>query len=357
MVVIVISGMPGCGSSTTAKLLAKKLALKYFSVGKYYKRFEEGKETERAIKFMQSRKGFGKKFNFWLDRLQVQKAKKGNIVIESKVGIKILKNIYDFSVWLEAPINIRIRRIAKRDRISLEEAKKKLIKKEKLERKKFKSIYGFDFLKQKYYADLVINTGDKTPNKIVNKIIEKFKKRKITIAISGQSCSGSTTIVNILAKKLKLKTFIPGDKFKGKIKTGKSAIDIWKGRGESKKFHQSLDRIQIEKAKKGNIIIGGKLSVHLLSDIADFTVWLFAKKSVRIERLSKRDKIDKKEAKKILEEKEKIERNKWKKFYGFDYFKQKYEADLSINTDNKKPEKIAEIILNEMKKRKIILDK
>ena len=37
MPVIVISGKPGCGSSTTAKLLAKKLNLRHFSLGDYNK--------------------------------------------------------------------------------------------------------------------------------------------------------------------------------------------------------------------------------------------------------------------------------------------------------------------------------
>ena len=49
MVVIVVSGMPVCGSSTAAKKLAKKLRLKYFSVGKEFKKHMKGKSQVMAL--------------------------------------------------------------------------------------------------------------------------------------------------------------------------------------------------------------------------------------------------------------------------------------------------------------------
>ena len=46
--------MPGAGNSTTGKLLAKRLKLKYFSIGRYFKDHAKSaqKETEKAIKFI-----------------------------------------------------------------------------------------------------------------------------------------------------------------------------------------------------------------------------------------------------------------------------------------------------------------
>ena len=42
MKTFVISGLTSCGSSTIGKLLADKLALKYFSIGKEFKKRGEG---------------------------------------------------------------------------------------------------------------------------------------------------------------------------------------------------------------------------------------------------------------------------------------------------------------------------
>jgi cytidylate kinase len=355
MAVFAISGLSACGSSTTGKLLARKLGLKFFSAGAYYKKFSKGKETEKAINMMETRRGFGKPLNYLVDEAAIKIAKKNSAVIDSKIAFYLLRNIADFFIWLEAPTNVRALRVAGRDNISLKEAKKELIAKERLERKKFKDIYGFDHLSQKRDADIVINTGNKTPEQIVKLIINAYKKRKLTIAISGEPRAGSTTTGHALAKRLKIKYFSPGEKFKGKMKTSGAALNTWKDKGTNKRYHEYLDKLQEEFAKKSNVVISGKLSVHKLKNLSDFSVWLYAKKERRIQRLMKTDKVSKKEATKIINEREAIERKNWKKMYGFDYFDQRKEADMRINTSNVSPEQAAQLILKEMKKRKVII--
>jgi cytidylate kinase len=169
MVVIVVSGRPGCGNSTVAKLLAKRLKLKHFSVGDYNKNHAaSGSETDRSIA-MWDPKIATKKFHNDSDALARKKARQGNIVIDAKLGIKLIKS--DFSVWLKAPKTVRAKRLAKRDKTSLKEAMKNLNKKETLERSNFKRIYNFDYFSQEKEADFVINTGNKKPKKIVDIIM------------------------------------------------------------------------------------------------------------------------------------------------------------------------------------------
>ncbi|MBI2579202.1 MAG: cytidylate kinase family protein [Candidatus Aenigmarchaeota archaeon] len=178
MPVIVISGQPGCGSSTTAKLLAKKLRLKHFSVGDYNKsHVRKGRETEKSIVMWKTRKGASKKFHIDSDALAKEYAKKGNIVIDGKLQIKLAKGFYDFSVWLKAPKKVRAERYARRDKITLKEAEKKLREKEKLERKNWLRIYGFNYFSQQEEADLVLDTADKKPEKVVEIIIRKLRAR------------------------------------------------------------------------------------------------------------------------------------------------------------------------------------
>jgi len=180
MAVIVISGYPGSGSSTTAKLLSKKTKLKFFSVGAYYKSHHEAKkETERAVKFWKTKKGSSKKFHESIDDMQIKLAKKGNIVIDSKLGIHFLKDYADYKVWIKAPVSVRAKRYAKRDTISVKEAMKILKEKEKLERESFAIIYGFDFFSLEKKADLIINVSKKKPQQIVNQII-KFMENHLS---------------------------------------------------------------------------------------------------------------------------------------------------------------------------------
>lgn len=179
MPVIVISGQPGCGSSTTAKLLAKKLKLKHFSVGDYNKSHAniQTKETDKSITFWKTRKGSSKKFHIDSDEIAKSYAKKGNIVIDGKLTVRMLKGFYDLSVWLKAPRNIRAQRYAKRDNTSIREASQKLTEKEKLERSNWLRIYGFDYFVQEKEADLVVDTSNKKPEEIVDLIIKRLKAR------------------------------------------------------------------------------------------------------------------------------------------------------------------------------------
>ena len=172
MVVVVVSGQPGCGNSTVAKLVAKRLKLKHFSVGDYNKKHAKGRtETDKSIAMWDPKRGT-KKFHNKSDALARKKARQGNIVIDAKLGIRMIKS--DFSVWLKAPRTVRAKRYAKRGRTSFKEAMKKLKEKERLERKNFKKIYGFDYFSQEKKADIVINTSNKIPKKIVDLIIKKL---------------------------------------------------------------------------------------------------------------------------------------------------------------------------------------
>ena len=76
--IITISGKPGCGSTTTGKLLAKKLNLEFFSAGDYFKSHAEGKSTERALKFWKTKKANTKEFHESLEDIYITKAKEAN---------------------------------------------------------------------------------------------------------------------------------------------------------------------------------------------------------------------------------------------------------------------------------------
>lgn len=180
MPTIVVSGVPGAGSSTIAKLLAKKLRLKHFSAGDYSKKFGRGKETEKAITYMLSTRGSSKGFHKKVDEYTKKIARKGNVVIDAKLGIRMLKKIDNFSVWLKAPKEVRARRVAGRDNISYTEAMKKITQKEKLEKRRWHDIYGFNYFEQEKEADIVIDAGNKTPEEIAELIIKKIRTKGIT---------------------------------------------------------------------------------------------------------------------------------------------------------------------------------
>jgi cytidylate kinase len=150
-IVICVAGMSGCGKSTAAKRLAKKYRLRYFSGGDMlkalavetgYKPCERGWwETEEGRSFLQQRTrdhGFDKR----VDEELMNWARRGNVVLDSWTMPWLLKE-GAFKVWLEVSPDERARRLARRNRISVDEARRVLEVKDGETRGIFKRLYGF----------------------------------------------------------------------------------------------------------------------------------------------------------------------------------------------------------------------
>jgi len=199
-----------------------------------------------------------------------------------------------------------------------------------------------------------------------------MKKR---IVISGMPGSGSTTVAKKLSERLSLNYFSPGQLFKdiskGKLKEqyyyqlfktlsdeknlqipdfdsiddSNAANNLWQTEfGKSQELHEVIDQLQLELAKDENIILDGKLSIHMIQD-ATLKVWLKSSLDERAKRASKRDGIPIGQIKEIIKSREIKEREEWKKIYGIDYFDQENQADLIIDSSDLDSDQVTEIVL------------
>lgn len=142
--------MAGSGKSTLAKKLAKRYGLRYYSGGdalkalamdEGYSPIEHGWwESQEGLRFLKKR-AEDPQFDKEVDKKLLELARQGNVVLDSWTMPWLLKE--GFKIWLEASIEKRAERIAKRDKISLEEALKALESKEKQTKAIYRELYGF----------------------------------------------------------------------------------------------------------------------------------------------------------------------------------------------------------------------
>jgi len=111
-----------------------------------------------------------------LDKKMIRRADEGMILEGRLTGHLIhMSDKKAFKVWIKAPLEVRVERIADREgHDDIRELKKQVIEREKSEKKRYRSYYDIDLLETSFY-DLVIDSKTNTPEDIVDAIIKGVK--------------------------------------------------------------------------------------------------------------------------------------------------------------------------------------
>jgi len=174
------------------------------------------------------------------------------------------------------------------------------------------------------------------------------------LTISGLHGTGKSTIGILIAQKLDLKYYSTGEAFRELAKEMNLTLEEF---SEYVENHTEIDNKLDDKikniAKTGNIIIDSQLSAFILGSIADLKVLLTCPLEIRVQRMTERDNTTYKEKLNETQIREESELERFKKLYSFDLSDSKI-YDLIINTSNLSIDDVVEIILGEIKKRKLM---
>jgi predicted cytidylate kinase len=174
MTTITISGLPGTGKTTVARLLEKRLGLRYVYSGEIFRKM--------AKKYKMSLEEFGKycethqEIDEKLDQYQLDILRKGNVIVEGRISgwLAYQNHIPAMKVLLAANINVRAGRIVKREQGDVEKRKKEILNREKSEATRYKKYYGIDVRDTSIY-DVIVDASEKTPEEIMKIIIEHLE--------------------------------------------------------------------------------------------------------------------------------------------------------------------------------------
>jgi cytidylate kinase len=173
VVVITISGPHGAGKSTYAKAIAEALSLKYVSSGQTFRTLakERGLCLEEFSKLCERDEAI----DYEIDQRTKEEAQKGNVVLEGQLASWMATEFSDFNIYVTAPLETRVRRIAQRDKTDYQTAMKETIARRKSEVDRFKKMYSIDIEKKDIY-DLILSTERLSKDTCVNILIAACKE-------------------------------------------------------------------------------------------------------------------------------------------------------------------------------------
>ena len=176
--IVTISGLIGSGKTTLARNISKRLNFRYISVGEIMRKMAE----ERGISLLEFSRYA--ELNPEIDR-EIDKRQKslvdGNCIVDGRLSAFFLNP--DLRIWIMAPLDTRIERIAKRDNLTREEAEDVIIKREESERKRYREIYDINLDDIGIY-DIIINTerfSIEDATRIVSEIISLKNGKRTSI--------------------------------------------------------------------------------------------------------------------------------------------------------------------------------
>jgi len=165
----------------------------------------------------------------------------------------------------------------------------------------------------------------------------------VKIAISGKSGCGNSTVSCLVAERLGLELI--NYTFKSIAEEMNiSFAEVCRRAEVDSSYDYQVDKRQVELAEKSACVLGSRLAVWLLKS-ADLTVYLEAEPATRARRIQKREGGDFREVLETTVERDRRDHARYIKLYNIDINTYDF-VDLVINTNDKTPDQIAEIIID-----------
>lgn len=153
---ITISGLSGSGTTTIARLLSKELGMELISAGEMFRAM--AKDRNLLVEQFSEVAEHTDEFDRWVDRRQREEAmKRDDLIIEGRLSGFFVPQA-DLKIWLKAPMEVRARRVASREKIAYEDALSAMKRREQSEYMRYAKYYGIHLDDLSLY-DLVIDSS------------------------------------------------------------------------------------------------------------------------------------------------------------------------------------------------------
>jgi len=174
LVLIAISGPHGSGKSTAAKQIAELFDFEYLSAGELFRSI--AREKELSLKELSIIAEKNEDIDRIIDNKTLEVAEKEeDLVVDAQLAGWLLKDKADLLIYITAPFQTRVKRIAQRDKKTIESVREETEIREQSEKLRYQKLYKIDISDLSIY-DIIINTEKFDPDDCVQIIVTAIKK-------------------------------------------------------------------------------------------------------------------------------------------------------------------------------------
>jgi len=175
-VLVTVSGLPGSGTTTAARLVSTRLGLVHLDGGAVFRQLavDRGVTLAEFSRFAEAHP----EIDVELDRRLGARAREGECVLESRLAGWIATNegLIAVRVWIGCSDETRAARVARRERISVDEAAALNRAREASEHARYLAFYGIDLSDRSVY-DLMLDSGMAPPDELADAIVTAAETR------------------------------------------------------------------------------------------------------------------------------------------------------------------------------------